>query len=314
MFEDIGTKHNLIKDLEDIISPNTIIASNTSALPISLVAKKSKYPERIIGMHYFSPVEKMPLLEIINHENTASEVSASAMDLGIKQGKTPIIVKDVPGFYVNRCLAPMLVEIPKLILDGVDFNILDNSIKNFGMPVGPITLCDEVGIDISNHVLNFMSKADLSLRMNGDYSLLSTMSDLNLLGRKTNQGFFIYNKKNKILNPKVIDIIKNIKPDYNVNMNINENEIQMRLIGKFINEAAHCLQDNIIKSPYDGDIGAVFGIGFPPHLGGPFKMLDLTGTQQFVDTMMYYSDKYGAQFEPPQILKDYAKNNNKFYK
>lgn len=321
VFEELSVKHKVIQEMESIIPPHAIFATNTSAIPIAKIAEGAKNPERVIGMHYFSPVPKMPLLEIITHEKTAPEVAAAAMEVGAKQGKTPILVKDVPGFYVNRCLAPFMAEVTALVAEGVDLQRIDKAMKNFGMPVGPITLADEVGIDISNHVGTFMSKADLGDRMKGgDSSLMQTMVDNKWLGKKSGKGFYMYDNsksKEKVLNPEMTAMLAQYHASKGVNPaegnKISEEDIQMRLISKFVNEAAYCLQDGIIRSATDGDIGAVFGIGFPPFLGGPFRMLDIHGVRPFVERMLKYRDQYGPQFEPAQILKDYAKDNKKFH-
>jgi enoyl-CoA hydratase/long-chain 3-hydroxyacyl-CoA dehydrogenase len=268
-------------------------------------------------MHYFSPVPMMPLLEIITHKGTSPEVAASAMAVGSRQGKTPIFVKDVPGFYVNRCLAPFMTEVVGLVKEGVDLMELDKALKDFGMPVGPITLCDEVGIDISYHVAAFMSKADLGVRMEGgDPAFLKNMIEKGMSGRKSGKGFYLYPKDAKKgaakqLNPEMLSMLKEITQSKGEK--ISKEDMQNRTISRFVNEAAFCLQDGIIRAPADGDIGAVFGIGFPPFLGGPFRMLDIKGTSKFVDQMLRYRDQKGLQFEPCQLLKDYAKSGKKFH-
>ena len=204
-----------------------------------------------------------------------------------------------------------------LVKEGVDLSKLDKAMKDFGMPVGPITLCDEVGVDISHHVGSFMSKADLGVRMaGGDPTILSKMVEKKFLGRKTGAGFYMYPKDAKKgaakqLNPEVQEMIKAVNGG--VTSDISVEDIQMRMISRFVNEAAYCLQDGIIRAPADGDIGAVFGIGFPPFMGGPFRMLDIKGVGPFVDRMLRYRDAKGAQFEPAQILKDYALAGKKFH-
>ena len=325
VFEEISVKHKVLAEMEAVLPEHGIFASNTSAIPIGDIAKGAKRPERVIGMHYFSPVPMMPLLEIIPHAGTAPEVCAAAMEVGSKQGKTPIFVKDVPGFFVNRCLAPMLVEVSALVAEGVDLELLDKAMKSFGMPVGPITLSDEVGVDISKHVGDFMSKADLGDRMlGGDPDLIGGMVDNGWLGRKTGKGFYMYPAKakkgaKKELNPDMLTMLKGRLSENGVEYGkspLSMEDIQWRLMGKFVNEAAYCLQDEIVRGPQDGDIGAVFGVGFPPYLGGPFRMLDgpvFGGTKAFVDRMQGYRDQYGPQFEPAQILKDYAAANKKFH-
>lgn len=316
VFEELGVKHKVLQQMEEIIRPDCIFASNTSAIPIAKIAEGAKHPERVIGMHYFSPVPMMPLLEIITHAGTSPEAAAAAMDVGSKQGKTPIFVKDVPGFYVNRCLAPFMSEVTALVAEGADLEVLDKAMKEFGMPVGPITLCDEVGIDVSHHVGKFMASADLGVRMNGgNPDLIADMVKNGWLGRKTGKGFYLYpagkQKGKKQLNPDVVAMLPQVQK--NGPKNISVEDIQKRIISRFINEAAFCLQDEIIRSPTDGDIGAVFGIGFPPFLGGPFRMLDITGTAKMVDKMKQYRDAYGEQFEPCPLLVDMANSGKKFH-
>jgi enoyl-CoA hydratase/long-chain 3-hydroxyacyl-CoA dehydrogenase len=318
VFEELSVKHAVVKELERVVPAHCVIATNTSAIPITEIAKGAKNPERVIGMHYFSPVPMMPLLEIIQHAGTAPEVAAAAMELGSRQGKTPIFVKDVAGFYVNRCLGPFMSEVTALVTSGVDLLLLDDAMKKYGMPVGPVTLGDEVGVDISNHVGKFMAGADLGVRMRGgNPELMQKMVDANLLGRKAGKGFYLYPKDAKKgaarqINPEIVEMLKTVvtSPE-----ELSMEDIQMRIITRFVNEASFCLQDQIIRSPVDGDIGAVFGIGFPPFLGGPFRMLDSFegGTTAFVDQMQRYADKYGPQFEPSQLLKDYAKSGKKFH-
>jgi enoyl-CoA hydratase/long-chain 3-hydroxyacyl-CoA dehydrogenase len=304
-FENLKVKKEIISSLENHLDDKAIIASNTSAIPISDLAKNTKHPERIIGMHYFSPVPKMPLIEIIPHSKTNDKVIATALDTGVKQGKVPIVVKDVPGFFVNRCLAPLLVEFPRLILEGVDPERIDKLMLEFGMPVGPLTLCDEVGIDIAQSVSKLMSESDIKNRMNGDYTLLESLVNNNELGKKTKKGFYVYQDKNKYLNPD----LKKFKKDND----LSDYQIQMRIMGRFINEVGYCLQNKIIKSPVDGDIGTVLGIGFPPHLGGPFRMLDSMGISKYNNDMLEISNKFGEEYKPPQIYLDYQKNNKLFH-
>jgi enoyl-CoA hydratase/long-chain 3-hydroxyacyl-CoA dehydrogenase len=320
VFEEIGVKHKVLAEMEEVLPPHAIFASNTSAIPIGQIAAAAKRPENVIGMHYFSPVPMMPLLEIISHEGTAPEVAAAAMEVGSKQGKTPIFVKDVAGFYVNRCLSPFMSEITALVSDGADLQALDKALKDFGMPVGPITLCDEVGMDVSAHVGAFMAKSDLGVRMEGgNKDFIPMMVEKGFLGRKAGKGFYMYPKNAKKgapkqVNPEVASLIKEMRASGQLASNtISVEDMQMRAITRFVNEAAFCLQDEIIRAPVDGDIGAVFGIGFPPFKGGPFRMLDIEGTQQFVDRMYRYRDQKGMQFEPAQILKDYAKSGKKFH-
>mmetsp|Transcript_29382 Transcript_29382/g.80711 ORF Transcript_29382/g.80711 Transcript_29382/m.80711 type:complete len:806 (+) Transcript_29382:54-2471(+) len=311
VFEDLDLKRKIVAQVEHTTSDECIFATNTSAIPIASIAEGAQRPENIIGMHYFSPVPAMLLLEIIPHEGTSDSTIATAFEVGTKQGKTCIVVKDVPGFYVNRCFGPYLVETAALLRDGVKPEQLDKAIKNFGMPVGPISLADDVGIDVISHVAEFLSNADLGVRMHGgDVSLMSKMVDNGLLGKKSGQGFYKYKGKKKVINPEVETLMRSFQGE---DLGLSEEEIQNRLVSRFVNEAAKCLEDEIIANPVVGDVGLVFGTGFAPFRGGPFRYLDQVGVSNYVSMMNGFVDKYGEQFEPCQLLKDYAVSNKKFH-
>lgn len=313
VFEDLNLKKKIVADIESMTPDHCVFATNTSAIPIRDIAEGSKRPQNIIGMHFFSPVPSMPLLEIIPSEKTNESTKAAAFNFGTKLGKTCIVVKDVPGFYVNRCLGPFLVEVSALVRDGVSLEKLDKAVKDFGMPVGPVTLADEVGIDVTSHVAKFLSNSDLGVRMEGgDITLMENMISKGWLGKKSGQGFYTYGKKKneKTISPQVTNYLK----DFVVrDLNLDIEEIQNRIISRFVNEAAKCLEDEIIGNPIVGDIGLVFGTGFAPFRGGPFRYLDQFGVAKYVDMMSAFTEKYGQQFEPCQLLKDYATTNKKFH-
>jgi len=316
VFEDLKVKHRVIAELEPILKPHAIIATNTSAIPIGEIAKGSSRPSRIVGMHYFSPVDKMPLLELIPHAGTDKDVLAAATQIGLKQGKTVITVKDVPGFYVNRCLGPFLAEVMALTLQGVKFGDMDKAMIAAGMPVGPITLADEVGVDVANHLQYNLKELGIRMYTGSDANLMQQVVDAGFLGKKTGKGFYLHppgkQKGPKQVNPEVEKVlgkyVDSTKP-----VNIKTSEIQNRVLGRLINEAAMCLQDGIIASAVDGDMGMVFGIGFFPGHGGPFRYIDNLGAQVFVDRMNAWADAHGEQFRPAQILVDMAKSGKKFH-
>jgi enoyl-CoA hydratase/long-chain 3-hydroxyacyl-CoA dehydrogenase len=311
VFEDLDLKRKIIAQCEEVTPDHCIFATNTSAIPIADIAQGAKRPEQIIGMHYFSPVPSMPLLEVIPHAGTADMAKAAALDVGTKQGKTCIEVKDVPGFYVNRCLGPFLIEVSALVRDGVKLEAMDKAMKNFGMPVGPITLADEVGIDVTYKVASFLSQADLGVRMTGgDVSLMENMINKGWLGKKSGQGFYTYKGKKKTINSDVQAYVNEFAQQ---DLGLNETDIQDRIVSRFVNEAAKCLEDEIISDPVVGDIGLVFGTGFAPFRGGPFRYLDTEGVDKYVGMMNDLADKYGPQFEPCQLLKDYATSGKKFH-
>ena len=189
---------------------------------------------------------------------------------------------------------------------------LDKAMKNFGMPVGPITLADEVGIDVTSHVARFLSNADLGTRMSGgDISLMEKMIAKGWLGKKSGQGFYTYSGKKKTISNEVKAYVKDfVQRD----LGLKEKEVQDRIVSRFVNEAAKCLEDEIIENPVVGDIGLVFGTGFAPFRGGPFRYLDQVGVSKYVDMMNGFAETYGGQFEPCQLLKDYAQTNKKFHK
>eukprot|EP00752_Nemacystus_decipiens_P013276 g11763.t1 len=318
--ENLDLKHRVIQQAEEFLPEDCVFATNTSALPIRDIAKASKRPQNVVGMHYFSPVPMMPLLEIIPHEGTSDAAAAAAVDVGGRQGKTCIVVKDVPGFYVNRCLGPFLVETCALVEAGVGLEKLDKVMKSYGLPVGPITLADEVGIDIGFHVQSFLSEADMGVRMTGgNVAVMGDMVEKGLLGRKTGKGFYLYpkgkkgSKGGKELNPEAVSLIKPHQQPDGPGGSLANDVIQDRMMCRFVNEAVLCLQEGIIASPVDGDIGAVFGMGFPPFRGGPFRLLDQRGVGAYADMMNRLADEHGEQFRPCQLMMDHAREDKKFH-
>ncbi|MDG2343531.1 MAG: 3-hydroxyacyl-CoA dehydrogenase NAD-binding domain-containing protein [Flavobacteriales bacterium] len=311
--ENMEVKKNVIKQLEGVCKDDFIFASNTSSLPLTEMSKAAKKPENIVGMHYFSPVPKMPLLEIIKTQQTSEETLSTCYDLGIKQGKTCIVVNDMPGFYVNRILCPYLIEALLMIEEGVSIEDIDGAITKLGMPIGPITLLDEVGIDVGAHVMSG-NMADLLKGREGfkiNHSM-PKMFEAGLHGRKSKKGFYNYSEKKGRLkksspNSDVYQYFGNPK-----STKISSEEITERAMLMLLNEAVWCLEDNILQNAKDGDIGAVLGVGFLPWSGGPFSYMNLLGIKHIVERMQHYANIHGSKFNPRPMLIEMAKTGKTF--
>ncbi|MGE0171586.1 MAG: 3-hydroxyacyl-CoA dehydrogenase NAD-binding domain-containing protein [Oligoflexales bacterium] len=306
VFENLDLKHKILKDFEQISKPDSIFATNTSAIPISEIAKAAKHPERVIGMHFFSPVEKMPLLEIIATEKNTTEVVTRCAKLGQKMGKQVIIVQDGPGFYTTRALAFYLAEAMLLIGEGAKISALDDAMTELGFPVGPAALLDEVGIDVGIHVLETIVKA-FPQRISMPPAI-HKLQEQGVLGRKTKKGLYVYGEgKSKEENREIYQLLQKEKRD------VPKSEIQDRCLNIFLSESVRCLEEKILNSPYDGDVGAVFGLGFPPFLGGPFHFMQAQGIEKTCADLEKLVASFGSRFALPDLLANMRKANGAFF-
>ncbi|GHF81168.1 fatty acid oxidation complex subunit alpha FadJ [Thalassotalea marina] len=306
VFEDLPLKQRMVADIEANCSQDTIFASNTSSLPIGQIAEQAKRPENVIGLHYFSPVDKMPLAEIIPHEGTSDQTISTTVALAKKQGKTPIVVKDKAGFYVNRILAPYMNEAAIMLLNGEPIDKLDKALVKFGFPVGPMQLLDEVGIDVGSKIGPIL-QAELGDRFAPPPAFDLLLKD-GRLGKKSKKGFYRYDVKKKEVDESIYNLL-NIRPQGK----LQNDELATRCVYMMLNEAARCLDEGIIRNARDGDIGAIFGIGFPPFLGGPFRYMDSVGIETVVQKLNRWKAEHGERFEPCQLLVDMATKGDKFY-
>ena len=309
VFEDLTLKQNMVAEIESHCKESTIFASNTSSLPIGKIAEKALRPENVIGLHYFSPVDKMPLVEIIPNEKTSDQTISTTVAFAKQQGKTPIVVKDKAGFYVNRILAPYMNEAAILLLEGCSIEALDKAMVKFGFPIGPMQLLDEVGIDVGAKIGPIL-QADLGDRF-APPAAFSKLIDDGRLGKKTKKGFYQYNTKSK---KKVVDDSVYTLLGLQVsNTKVTDAQAE-RCVYMMLNEAARCLDEGIIRNARDGDIGALFGIGFPPFLGGPFQYMDKIGAITVVSKLTQWQAEFGERFTPCDALVKMAEQSDSFYK
>jgi 3-hydroxyacyl-CoA dehydrogenase/enoyl-CoA hydratase/3-hydroxybutyryl-CoA epimerase len=292
-----------------------IFASNTSSIPIAKIASVSRRPENVVGMHYFSPVNKMPLLEVVRAERTDPAVVATAVAVGKKQGKTVIVVRDGPGFYTTRVLAPYLNEACWLLAEGLSVETIDKALVEWGWPIGPLALIDEVGIDVGAHVGETMLEAF------GDRvdpaPIVEKLIKGGRKGRKNEKGFYLYGDaakrggKQKLADSTVYAELGLDKPTGR--SKVSKEDMQLRCSLQLVNEAIHCFGERILRNPRDGDVGAVFGLGFPPFRGGPFRFVDSLGAAEVLRRMRTYESTYGKRWTPAPLLVDMADAKRKFF-
>ena len=307
VFEDLDVKQQVMKAVEEQVRDDCIIASNTSTIPIARIAEVVERPERVLGMHYFSPVEKMPLLEVIVTDRTAPWVTVSAVAFGREMGKTVIVVQDRPGFWVNRILGPYLMEVEHLLREGVTVETLDKAMMKFGFPVGPVTLLDEIGLDVVQKASRVLHQA-FGERMQPSRGI-ERMTQDGRLGRKNGRGFYRYEGgKRREVDETAYEIIE-AEPSSRV----PRDDVSRRLVYMMLNEAARALDEGVVRSARDGDIGAIFGIGFPPFRGGPLRYLDDVGAHKAVDTLDELAEKYGDRFAPCPRLSRMATERLRFH-
>jgi len=307
VFEELALKRKVLADTEAATSPQTIFATNTSTIPIGDIAAESSRPGQVLGMHFFSPVDRMPLLEVIPTDRTSPETITSAVHFGRKLGKTVIVVRDHPGFWVNRILTPYLNESGYILGEGVPMEIIDRVAVQFGFPVGPITLLDEVGLDVGAKASKVMH-ATFGDRLAPSPLIEQLLADKRM-GRKNGRGFYLYHKGQRTgPDEKVYDLL-GLRPKAPGSTLL----VQQRLVYSMLNEAAMAMGEGVVRSPRDGDIGAIFGIGYPPFRGGPLRYLDDLGADKVVGVLRELEAKFGVRFAPCETLVQMASRGAKFY-
>jgi 3-hydroxyacyl-CoA dehydrogenase/enoyl-CoA hydratase/3-hydroxybutyryl-CoA epimerase len=312
VFEDRNVKKSVTEAVEAVLPETSIFASNTSTLPISGLAQNSKRPGQFIGVHFFSPVDKMMLVEVILGEKTEDKAIAVALDYAAAIRKTPIVVNDTRGFYVNRCVFRYINEAYDMLAEGVPAIMIENAAKFAGMPVGPLSLNDEVAIDLSYKIMK-AEIADLgeSSVKKGHMALVDKMvNELGRLGRKNTKGFYDYPPKpaKKSLWPGLKDLYPQKAAE-----EVDFNELKQRLLVTIALEAARTVEEGIVTDPREADVGSILGFGFAPYTGGTLSYIDGMGVKAFVAVCEKFAAKYGDHFAPTPLLKDMAAKGETFY-
>ncbi len=307
VFEELSLKRKVLAEVEAATRPEAIFASNTSTIPIHEIAANAQRPERVLGMHFFSPVEKMPLLEVIPTDLTAPEAIVTAVRFGRRMGKTVIVVADRPGFWVNRILSPYLSEAGLLVAEGVPIDLIDGTATAWGFPVGPVALLDEIGLDVAHKAAETMQAA-FGERMKGS-TALDKMLAAGRLGRKNGRGFYRYRNSHKRGPDPSVQSVLGIRRTEGVAAEL----VERRLFYAMLNEAAAACAEDVVRSARDGDIGAIYGIGFPAFRGGPLRLIDDLGASRVVSTLHELEDQYGERFRPAPALAEMARQGGRFY-
>ncbi|MDC0253695.1 fatty acid oxidation complex subunit alpha FadB [Bacteriovoracales bacterium] len=307
-------KKKVLAETEGHISENSILASNTSTISITSLAAELKRPDKFCGMHFFNPVHRMPLVEIIRGEKTSDETVAKTVAYALKMGKTPIVVNDCPGFLVNRILFPYLNAFIRLVKDGVDFKRIDKVMEKFGWPMGPAYLSDVVGLDTCVHAGGIMAQGFPDRMTNDGETISEIMVKANRLGQKNGLGFYEYkkDKKGKLKKNLVEGVYDIIKPHYRQEIEITDEEIVERMMLPMIFESARCLEDKIVKTPAEVDMGLILGLGFPPFRAGTLKYADSLGATNLEKLSKKY-EQLGKAYELPASMAKMIKENKLFY-
>lgn len=309
--EDMKIKQKVIGETAAQVRPDCIIATNTSSLSVTEMSKGHPNPENFVGMHFFNPVDKMPLVEVIRGEKTSDVAVATIFELAKKMGKLPVVVKDGPGFLVNRLLVPYMIEAAWLLEDGMSIEKVDKLYKkNFGMPMGPFALLDEVGIDVGIKVSKIFHETlgDRIMIPN----VMKKLSETGRLGKKNKKGFYLYDERGK---PTGVD--QSIYAELGLGQptdKLSDKEVISRGIFPMINEAALALiEERVVETPDEVDLAMITGTGFPPFRGGLLRYADSVGTQTIADELEVFATQYGIRFKPSTPLRNMAKTNRTFY-
>ena len=310
VFEDRGLKADITRKLEAVLPRQAVIASNTSALPITELAEAGQRPENVIGLRFFSPVERMPLVEVICGKKTSAETLARALDLVGQMKKTPIVVNDGPGFFTSRFIGAYVNESLSMVTEGVKPALIENAARMAGIPVGPLTVSDEIGLDVAYHGgMQRKKDAGAGFKATPTFLLVEKLvGELGRHGRKNGKGFFEYAADGS---KKLWAGLAESYPLLPTQPTVDE--VKARMLYSQLVDAAKAMAEGVLLDPADGDVGSILGVGFPAYLGGPFSMMDTIGIDKVVAECDRLAAAYGEQFAPPQLLRDMAGKGQTFY-
>jgi len=313
VLEDMKIKQDIWKHLERICRPDVVFGTNTSALPVTEMASVLADPGRMIGLHFFNPAERMPLLEIICGKKTSDQMLATSVAFGRAIRKVPIVVNDGPGFYVSRQLSALMGESTFMLSEGINPAKVEEALIDYGLPMGPATLSDLTGIDIGYHVgKNFERSFGERWEMSPLYELVYKTG---CYGRKTGAGWFDYSGEEPVPNPKTVEVVQNYLREKGVSpKEVTSNEIVDRMLARAINEAAYMIQEGICDRPQDMDLAMVYGTGFPPYRGGILRYADAWGIGNAYQHLVKLEKEHGVRFKPCNLLKEMAEQGKTFYK
>lgn len=301
VLEELELKRQVLSEVEAVTPDGHVFASNTSSLPISEIAAQSQRPGQVVGMHYFSPVPKMPLLEVVRADQSSTAALATAVEVGLRQGKNVIVVADRPGFFVNRILAPYLNEALLTVREGAAIDEVDRAMEGAGFPVGPFRLLDNVGLEVAGKAVAVMAPL-FERRGSSLDDFVARLRTEGLTGRRDGRGFYLYDGRGgRKVNSRIYTLLGSPP-----RQTVPRSEIRERLLLALVNEAVHCMDEGIVSSQDDGDAGAVFGIGFPPFLGGPFHYLASQGEAEVLGRLRELETRFGPRFRPAQGLSQGA--------
>ena len=306
--ENLDVKQKVLAAVEERIGERAVFASNTSTLPISDIAARAVRPERVVGMHFFNPVHRMPLVEVIAGHRSSPEAVATVHAFALELGKVPVVVRDAPGFLVNRILMLYFNEALRLLGEGVAIEDADRAMRMFGMPMGPFALMDEIGLDTGQHASEVLEGA-FGKRIGAATNALQTIVAAGRLGKKNGRGFYVYKDGKRTRADAAVPRMVGASAA----LQLPVETLQERMVLAMVNEAAICLEDGVVREPRDVDVAMVYGTGFPPFRGGVLRYADSIGTAVLVDRLSRLADAHGERFRPAGVLRDMVREERRFY-